>query len=209
VCEQHRAILGPWTQGTFCFGEFTLDLAGGFLRRGGTEVPLQPKPFEVLAYLVEHKGRFVSKSALIAAVWPDTAVTNNSLAQCLVEIRRALGDDSQRLIRTLARRGYVFTATVTSPVVEFPQAPAAASAESAPGLIPRRRELRIILITAVVFATDPVCGMKIDPGTAAAHRSTAAGIVYFCSTGCATAFDSEPGRYAAAATAGAPASGAD
>jgi Cu+-exporting ATPase len=61
---------------------------------------------------------------------------------------------------------------------------------------------------AAALATDPVCGMSVDRGTAAVHRSTAAGIVYFCSAGCAAAFDAEPGRYAGAATASAPASGA-
>ena len=107
----------------YSFGDFTLDLDGGFLRRGAEEVALRPKPFEVLVYLVEHHGQLMTKAALTEAVWPDTAVMDNSLAQCLVEIRRALGDDSQQLIRTVARRGYIFTAPVTAPVVELPHAP--------------------------------------------------------------------------------------
>ena len=78
----------------YCFADFTLDLEDGFLRRGGEEVALRPKPFEALAHLVEHHGRLVTKTALIEAVWPDAAITDNSLAQCLVEIRRALEDDS-------------------------------------------------------------------------------------------------------------------
>src|SRR5436309_10996851 len=94
----------------YCFADFTLDLEDGFLKRGGEEVTLRPKAFEVLAYLVEHHGRLVTKTALTEAVWPDAAITDNSLAQCLFEIRRALADDSQRLIRTVARRGYVFAA---------------------------------------------------------------------------------------------------
>jgi DNA-binding winged helix-turn-helix (wHTH) protein/Tol biopolymer transport system component len=105
------------------FGDFTLDLDSGFLRRGGEEVPMRPKPLQVLTYLVEHHGRLVTKSALIEAVWPDAAVTDNSLSRCLLEIRRALSDDSQQTIRTVARRGYIFTAPVTSPVVEFPLEP--------------------------------------------------------------------------------------
>src|SRR5262249_48634803 len=71
------------------------------------------------------------------AVWPDAAVTDNSLAQCVSEIRRALADDSQRLIRTVPRRGYVFTAPVTTPVVEFPRPPAGALAEPGPLPAPR------------------------------------------------------------------------
>src|SRR5207249_10021593 len=82
--------------------------------RGGEEVSLRPKAFEVLTYLVERHGRLVTKSELLEAVWPDAAVTENSLAQCLLEIRRALADDSQQIIRTVARRGYLFAAPVTA-----------------------------------------------------------------------------------------------
>jgi hypothetical protein len=69
--------------------------------------------------MVEHHGRIVPKSALIEAVWPNTAVGDNSLAQCLFDIRRVLGDDSQQFIRTVARRGYVFAAPVTTHTVEL------------------------------------------------------------------------------------------
>ena len=103
------------------FGEYTLDLEGGFLRRGDEEVALRAKSLEVLTYLVERHGRMVTKTELIEGVWRDAAVTDNSLAQCLVEIRRALDDDAQRLIRTVARRGYIFVAPVTVPAVEFPR----------------------------------------------------------------------------------------
>ena len=120
--EQSTGAEGARRQ--YCFAEFTLDLGEGFLRRGGEEVTLSPKAFEVLAYVVEHHGRLVTKAALIEAVWPDTAITDNSLAQRLMEIRRALSDDSQHLIRTVARRGYVFAASVTSLVIEFPRQPA-------------------------------------------------------------------------------------
>ena len=116
------------------FGDYILDLESGFLRRGGEEVTLRPKSFEVLAHLVQHHGRLVSKAELIEAVWPDIAITDNSLAQCLVEIRRVLDDDSQQLIRTVARRGYVFTAPVNTPVLEFPRQPVESRNES--GLLP-------------------------------------------------------------------------
>src|SRR3989442_13258503 len=116
-----RSVEKPRRQ--YSFGEFTLDLERGMLRRGGEEVALRPKSFEVLTYLVEHHGQLVAKSALIEAAWPDTAVGDNSLAQCLFDIRRALGDDSQQLIRTVARRGYVFTASATPPVRELPRHP--------------------------------------------------------------------------------------
>ena len=105
------------------FGDFVLDLDGGFLRQGAGEVTLRRKSFEVLTYLVERHGRLVTKSELIDAVWPETAVTDNSLAQCLLEIRRALGDQSQQMIRTVARRGYVFAAPLAPARIEFGRGP--------------------------------------------------------------------------------------
>ena len=101
-------------RGCYRFGAFTLDLERGFLRRSDTDVPLRPKAFDALAHLVARHGKLVTKAELIAAVWPDTSVTDNSLSHCLLEVRRALGDDSQQLIRTVARRGYVFAAPVTT-----------------------------------------------------------------------------------------------
>ena len=99
-----------------CFGDFTLDLERGFVLRGLEEVKLRPKSLEVLVYLVRHQGRLVTKDELIAAIWSDAFITDNSLAQCLLEVRRALADDSQQLIRTVARRGYIFTAPITMPM---------------------------------------------------------------------------------------------
>ena len=116
------------------FGEFTLDLDSGFLRRGADEITLRPKVFDALTYLVERSGRLVTKAELIGAIWPDAAVTDNSLAQCLAEIRRALGDDSQQIIRTVARRGYMFAAPVTTPALEFPRNPG--EAPTAPAALP-------------------------------------------------------------------------
>ena len=51
-----------------------------------------------------------------------------------------------------------------------------------------------LLVTAKVMATDPVCGMQIEPATASQHRDTRTGTVSFCSVGCAAAFDAEPQR---------------
>ena len=110
-----------------------LDLEAGFLRRNGEEVPLRPKTFDVLAYLVRHPGVLVSKTELIEAVWANTAVTDNSLAQCLSELRRALDDDTQTVIRTVARRGFVFQAPVSEGLGEVTSAvPVAATARVSP-----------------------------------------------------------------------------
>jgi len=136
------------------FGEYKLDLEGGFLRRGDEEVTLRAKSFAVLTYLVERRGRLVTKTELIEAVWRDAAVTDNSLAQCLLEIRRALDDDAQQLIRTVPRRGYVFVAPVTSPPIEFPQN----SGEAAPTLVPPRPKQRQWKILGAAILVAAVAG---------------------------------------------------
>src|SRR3954465_15846457 len=97
-----------------------MDVERRVLRRNGLEVTLRPKSFDVLAHLVDHHGHVVTKVALMERVWAKTAVTDNSLAQCIVDIRRALDDDSQRLIQTVARRGYMFMAPVTTAISEVP-----------------------------------------------------------------------------------------
>lgn len=95
------------------FDRYVLDLARGGLFLDGQEIALRPKTFAVLRHLVEHAGRLVSKDELFAAVWPNLAVTDDVLVQGIGELRRALGDDGQRLIRTIPRRGYRFEAEVS------------------------------------------------------------------------------------------------
>ena len=67
---------------------------------------LRPKTTAVLVHLLEHAGQVVSRDALLTAVWGDVAVTDDSVTQCISEIRRALGSDGSRMLQTLARRGY-------------------------------------------------------------------------------------------------------
>lgn len=94
------------------FDRFTLDLRRATLHDGEAEAHLRRKTFDVLAYLVQHAGRVVSKQELSEAVWGDVAVTDDSLVQCLVEIRRVLGD-RQEFVRTKRGRGYLFDAPVS------------------------------------------------------------------------------------------------
>jgi len=98
---------------TYSFNNFSIDLDRGCLLRAGQELKLRPKVFDALCYLVENNKRLVTKAELIGAIWPGSFVTDDSLVQCLVELRRALGDDAQQLIKTVPRRGYIFEAVVT------------------------------------------------------------------------------------------------
>jgi predicted ATPase/DNA-binding winged helix-turn-helix (wHTH) protein len=100
------------------FGEFTLNAEKGCVFRGTEEVKLRPKVYEALKYLVEHSGRLITKQELSEAVWPDAFVSDDSLVQCAVELRRALNDRDQQILKTLPRRGYLFAA----PVVKCSQA---------------------------------------------------------------------------------------
>ena len=100
------------TSPSYEFGDFTLDVARGCVLKAGEEIKLRPKVYETLKYLVEHPGRLIGKQELMQAVWPDAFVTDDSLVQCTLELRRALDDRSQQLLKTVPRRGYLFTAAV-------------------------------------------------------------------------------------------------
>ncbi|HUF80747.1 MAG TPA: winged helix-turn-helix domain-containing protein [Burkholderiales bacterium] len=112
------------------FEAFTLDAGRGALQGPGGEIKLRPKSYKLLLYLVRNAGRLVGREELLDAVWGHAAVTDDSLTQCLVEIRRALGDTSRRVVRTVPRRGYVFEAqvTVVEPIAPVPGQPPPAAA---------------------------------------------------------------------------------
>ena len=116
------------------FDRFALDLTRGCLRTGDQEIALRPKPFEVLRHLAENAGRLVSKQELFEAVWPNVAVTDNSLVQCIRELRNKLGDTDHRLIKTVPRRGYLLNTTSTQPVEAPEDLPRAEFAIPAPSI---------------------------------------------------------------------------
>jgi TolB-like protein/DNA-binding winged helix-turn-helix (wHTH) protein/Tfp pilus assembly protein PilF len=137
----------------YTFAGFTLDVARGTLRRGGIETRLRPKSFAVLRHLVEHPGRLVGKQELLDAVWGSTVVTEGSLTQCIIEIRRALGDVGQRLLRTIPRQGFMLDATVTATSLRSKTAEPdmAADAESAAAAPADHPALRSPPVAAVVL----------------------------------------------------------
>src|SRR5215472_9665203 len=96
----------------FRFGGYTLDVARSSLRTADRDVELRPKSFEVLRYLLENADRVVTKGKLINAIWPDVVVTDQVLTHCVSEVRQAIGDGDQAIIKTVPRRGYRFVAAV-------------------------------------------------------------------------------------------------
>jgi predicted ATPase/DNA-binding winged helix-turn-helix (wHTH) protein len=130
------------------FGEFTLDVGRGFVLKGGEEIKLRPKVYETLKYMVEHPGRLIGKQELIQAVWPDAFVTDDSLVQCTVELRRALDDHAQEFVKTVPRRGYIFTARVIhAPTKDerFPEAGSSVMLDSSGPPLPKAARKHIDL----------------------------------------------------------------
>ena len=107
------------------FGPYRLDSERVQLWRGVQEVRLTGKAFAVLRYFVEHPGQLVTKDELFQAVWPQTVVTESTLASCIQELRQALRDDAKkpRYIETVHRRGYRWIAAIApqanEPVFHF------------------------------------------------------------------------------------------
>ena len=147
-----------------------LDSASEVLRNAsGKEIPLRAQSFAVLKHLALNADRIVAKDELMDAVWPGIAVTENSLVQCIHEIRRALGDESQSILKTVARRGYRLVlpgASAANTELSSPQIPGA----KGPGW-QRPTILAAMLLVAAIFGIylwqQPQDQMPIGPASIA------------------------------------------
>ncbi len=151
------------------FKAFRLDTANHLLWRDGERVPLAPKAFDVLAYLVEHAGQLVTQDEILEALWSETYVNPEVLRKYILEIRKTLGDrpGNPEFIETVPKRGYRFVApvleesTADAPVVtmspaaeEFPTG-VPGEALSSEGSLLRRYglwRLAVLPILAIVAA---------------------------------------------------------
>lgn len=102
------------------FGAFTFDGAVRELRDGRQTIHLSPKAFELLGVLLRQRPNAISKAELHAALWPNTFVSDGSLAVLVAEIRRAIGDSGRRssFVRTVNRFGYAFIGATAAPAAE-------------------------------------------------------------------------------------------
>jgi DNA-binding winged helix-turn-helix (wHTH) protein/Tol biopolymer transport system component len=142
------------------FGPYTLDLETRKLRRGDEVLALPSRAFDALAYLITHRDRTVDRDEIIAAVWHDVAVTDDSLIHAVSLIRRALGDDPSHatFIETIPRRGYRFVGRVeaiepTAPPRLLPDTDAARSETSGPRFAAWRERPAIAAAVAGVVIT--------------------------------------------------------
>jgi DNA-binding winged helix-turn-helix (wHTH) protein len=99
----------------FTFGRYVLDPNRGCLLSDGREIPLRAEAFAVLTYLARRPGQLVPEEALSKAAWPGHTVTDDTLAQCIADLRRVLGDAEARLIVTVPPGGYRFDAQAAPP----------------------------------------------------------------------------------------------
>jgi TolB-like protein/DNA-binding winged helix-turn-helix (wHTH) protein len=132
------------------FGGFVFLTKSGELQTGeGKAVDLRSQSAEVLSVLAARPGEIVSKDALMQAVWPDTFVTDDSLTQCIADIRRALGDHEHQVVETLPKRGYRLNAEPSH---------ATASAAAGAKVSQTRFSQYRVLLAAIVLAAIAIGG---------------------------------------------------
>jgi TolB-like protein/DNA-binding winged helix-turn-helix (wHTH) protein len=84
-----------------------VDVAGGTLRaEDGSEIPLRPQAFALLRHLLDNPGLLIGKDELMRVVWPNVFVTDDSLVQCVRDVRRAIRDNDQSVLIAVRKRGY-------------------------------------------------------------------------------------------------------
>src|SRR6202789_1474592 len=110
----------------FRFGEFEVREGEFCLIRGDETIPVEPKAFRVLLYLLRNPHRLVTKDELLDAVWQETSVSENSLTRAVALLRRLLGDDTRepRYIATVPTVGYRLQCKVDVSGGETNEAPA-------------------------------------------------------------------------------------
>ncbi len=145
----------------FLFGDYTLDIDRRELHRGSEPIAVEPQVFDLLIYLVQNHHRVVSKDDLIATVWEGRIVSESTLTSRINAARKAVGDsgEDQKLIRTIARRGFRFVGAVR------PQSPDDASAPSGPRPDEARGEPRLALPPSdrPAIAVLPFVNISGDP----------------------------------------------
>jgi DNA-binding winged helix-turn-helix (wHTH) protein/predicted esterase len=122
----------PGTPMQYCFDRYVLDAARRELHDGGQPVAVEPQVFDLLQFLIRNRDRVVSRDDLIEGVWGGRIVSESTLATRINAARRAIGDDgtAQRLIKTVARKGFRFVGEVRDGEKAAPAASGVTAAQS-------------------------------------------------------------------------------
>ena len=140
------------TDDVFQFAGFQLSPVHRTLTGGSGEIALRAKSLDVLIYLARAPGRVIPKTELLDAVWPDVTVSDESLERCISDIRAALSDQDRKILKTVARRGYILAADVERPAGKAIQPPKRNwTIPAALGVL----ALFVALIIASVLAPEP------------------------------------------------------
>jgi TolB-like protein len=139
------------------FEDYVLDTERRELRRNGDLIPVEPRVFDLIVYLIEHRGRVVSRDDLLASVWGGRIVSESALRSCINAARSAIGDtgEAQRLIKTLARRGIRFVGTVEVDDTPAPAPVAEVSTEAATPALPLPDKPSIAVLPFTNISKDP------------------------------------------------------
>src|SRR5262245_43880199 len=163
----------------YTFDAYTLDTQQYELCRAGIPLKLQPKVFDLLASLIQHRDRVVTRQELFDTLWPEQFVSEDALERIVVLARRAVEDSgrAQRVIKTIHGRGYRFVALVEdySPappgdalLTASPRALEAAASPAVPHPVDAERKQVTILSCALSSVVTQVEG--VDPETLYAMR---------------------------------------
>jgi pimeloyl-ACP methyl ester carboxylesterase len=116
----------------YSFDECVLDLDRRELTKAGQPVEIEPQVFDLLAFLLRHRDRVVSRDDVIAGVWGGRIVSESALASRVNAVRRAIGDDgtAQRLVKTIVRKGFRFVGKVREETAAAPAPPVTPVAQS-------------------------------------------------------------------------------
>jgi DNA-binding winged helix-turn-helix (wHTH) protein/TolB-like protein/Tfp pilus assembly protein PilF len=178
----------------YAFGPFVVDTAQHLLLREGNLVPLSPKTYDTLLFLVENRGRLLSKNELMQALWPDSFVEEANLTQQISNIRKALGESAGKngCIVTVPGRGYRFAGKVTEWTeppgdderdgTPAPPEQAAQQGSAGMGFATWRRRRLALVAAAVALALAGLLGYKAymrQPGAEAFKHPTSLAILPF------------------------------
>ncbi|CAN7398923.1 MULTISPECIES: winged helix-turn-helix domain-containing protein [unclassified Variovorax] len=152
------------------FANFEFDFERDRLRLDGSPIPLSPKPSALLRYFLANPQRLISRAELMESLWADVVVTDDSLVQCVGDLRSRLGDQGAKLITTMPRRGYMFEADVRPADLIEPRHPTrttdtTVAAPTVPAASPRRHGKRG-LVAAVALGAFVIAGGSIYIGSA-------------------------------------------